>query len=205
MQQKLIKNIWAVGRNYAEHAAEMQAPYVSPPSVPFFFLKAGSSSESGSKIKRPSWSKNVHHELEIAYRIDENLSLSHVTLALDLTARDAQAEAKAKGLPWTLAKSFTGSCPIGAWIDLRDIPSPDSLEIELKKNKKVVQTGHLNQMIFKPDTLLQYLKKHFPIEPSDVLLTGTPAGVGPLAAGDFLEATLRADSHTLLTCLWDVE
>lgn len=202
MQQKLIKNIWAVGRNYADHAVEMKAEV---PKSPFFFLKAGSTSESGSKIKLPKWSNDVHHELEIAYKIDENLSFSHITLALDLTARDAQAEAKSKGLPWTLAKSFTGSCPIGAWIDLREISTQESLEIELQKNKKVVQTGNLKQMIFKPEALLNYLKEHYPITPHDVLLTGTPAGVGPLSSGDILEATLRANSHTLLTCLWDVE
>lgn len=202
MQQKLIKNIWAVGRNYADHAAEMKAEV---PKSPFFFLKSGSSSESGSKIKLPLWSKDVHHELEIAYLLDENLSFSHITLALDLTARDAQAEAKTKGLPWTLAKSFKASCPIGSWIDLREISSQESLEIELKKNKKVVQSGNINQMIFKPDFLLKYLKERFPLEPHDVVLTGTPAGVGPLVPGDILEGTLRANSHTLLTCLWDVE
>jgi len=202
MQQKLIKNIWAVGRNYADHAAEMKAEV---PKAPFFFLKAGSTNESGSKIKLPQWSKDVHHELEIAYLLDENLSFSHITLALDLTARDAQADAKAKGLPWTLAKSFAGSCPIGSWIDLREISSQESLEIELKKNKKVVQTGNINQMIFKPDFLLNYLKERFPLEPHDVVLTGTPAGVGPIVAGDTLEGTLRANSHILLTCLWDVE
>ena len=98
MQQKLIKNIWAVCRNYADHAAEMKA---EAPQSPFFFLKAGSTNESGSKIKLPRWSKDVHHELEIAYKIDEDLSFSHITLALDLTARDTQADAKAKGLPWT--------------------------------------------------------------------------------------------------------
>lgn len=202
MQQKLIKNIWAVGRNYADHAAEMKAEI---PKTPFFFLKAGSTNESGSKIKLPKWSKDVHHELEIAYRIDDNLSFSHITLALDLTARDAQAEAKSKGLPWTLAKSFKGSCPIGSWIDLNEISAKESLKIELKKNNKIVQSGDLSQMIFKPDALLKFLKEHYPIEASDVVLTGTPAGVGPLASGDLLEATLRANSHTLLTCLWDVE
>lgn len=202
MQQKLIKNIWAVGRNYADHAAEMKAEI---PKAPFFFLKAGSTSESASKIKLPEWSKDVHHELEIAYRVDENLSFSHITLALDLTARDAQAEAKSKGLPWTRAKSFTGSCPIGPWIDLKEISAPESLEIELKKNNKIVQTGHFNQMIFKPETLLLDLKRHFPLTPYDVVLTGTPAGVGPLNSGDALEATLRANSRALLTCLWDVE
>lgn len=202
MQQKLIKNIWAVGRNYADHAAEMKAEV---PKSPFFFLKAGSTNESSSKITLPKWSKDVHYELEIAYRLDENLSFSYVTLALDLTARDMQAEAKSKGLPWTLAKSFKGSCPIGSWIDLNEISAKESLEIELKKNGKIVQSGNINQMIFKPETLLSFLKEHFPIEPSDVVLTGTPAGVGPLTSGDALVATLRANSNTLLTCLWDVE
>ncbi len=202
MQQKRIKNIWAVGRNYADHAAEMKAKV---PKTPMLFLKAGSCAEWGSKIRLPKWSKEVHHEIELAYLFDENLSFSHVTLALDLTARDAQAEAKAKGTPWTLAKSFTGACPMGAWIDLIEFSSKDELNFELKINQKLVQAGSDKQMIFKPEVLLNYVKNHFPVTDSDVLLTGTPAGVGPLTSGDRVEAILRAGSRTLLTCLWDVE
>ncbi len=202
MNSKLIRNIWCVGRNYADHAAEMKAEV---PKTPMIFLKAGTSVETGSKIQLPLWSKDVHHEVEIAYWIDENLELTHLTLALDLTARDAQAEAKSKGTPWTLAKSFKGSCPLGSWISLQDAGPLDELFLELKRNDHVVQSGFAKEMIFKPETLLTFVKKHFPVSPSDILLTGTPAGVGPLKSGDVLQATLQSANRKLLACHWDVE
>ena len=151
MNSVLTKNIWAVGRNYIKHAQEMKADI---PTVPFFFLKAGSSIESGSKISIPKWSTDVQHEIEIALWIDENLKYSHISLALDLTARDAQNLAKSKGLPWTLAKSFKGACPMGHWISLDEIQSIESLSFELVKNRKTVQKGHVADMIFKPKQLL---------------------------------------------------
>ncbi|MBC7420307.1 MAG: fumarylacetoacetate hydrolase family protein [Bdellovibrio sp.] len=202
MNSKLIRNVWAVGRNYADHAAEMK---VEVPKSPMIFLKAGTSVETGSKIKLPTWSKDVHHELEIAYWIDDKLEFTYLTLALDLTARDAQAEAKAKGQPWTMAKSFTGSCPLGSWISLQDAGPLDELTFELKKNQQVVQIGSAKEMIFKPEILLQFIKKHFPVSGSDILLTGTPAGVGPLQSGDLLQATLQSGNRKLLACHWDVE
>ncbi len=202
MSSTLVRNIWAVGRNYADHAAEMKSEL---PKTPMIFLKAGSSLDTRPNIKLPSWSKDVHHELELAYWIDDKLKLSHVTLALDLTARDAQAEAKSKGNPWTLAKSFTGSCPIGSWISLSEIGPLETLQFELKKNKQVVQSGFARDMIFKPQTLLEHIVKHFPVVSSDIILTGTPAGVGPLKSGDVLEAVLRAENREFLTCHWDVE
>jgi acylpyruvate hydrolase len=202
MTQNLIRNIWAVGRNYADHAAELKNPI---PKSPLIFLKAGSSIESGSKIILPKWSKNVQYELEIALLIDENLNFSHFTLALDLTARDVQTEAKEKGNPWTLAKSFTGSCPLSSWVSLQDIATLDELQFELLKNQKSVQRGFAKDMLFKPLQLLEYVKMHFPVVPNDILLTGTPAGVGPLVSNDSLEAILQSENRKLLTCIWDVE
>ena len=201
MNSALTKNIWAVGRNYANHAKEMQADV---PAVPFFFLKAGTTIEPGSKIKIPKWSNDVQHEIEIALRIDENLNLSYISLALDLTARDAQNLAKSKGLPWTLAKSFTGACPLGQWVSLEEIQSFESLSFELVKNKQSVQKGLSNDMIFKPKQLLEHLKMHFPLAPYDVILTGSPEGVGSLKIGDSLEAILLNENREILTCHWDV-
>ena len=201
MNSILTKNIWAVGRNYANHAKEMQAEV---PLEPFFFLKAGTSIESGSKISLPTWSQDIHHEIEIALWIDENLNYSHFSLALDLTARDAQNAAKAKGLPWTLAKSFSGACPIGPWVSLNEISDLSALSFDLTRNKQPVQTGRASNMIFKPQQLLEYLKLHFPLAPYDVVLTGTPEGVGPINKGDSLCATLQNGNHKILTCHWDV-
>ena len=154
MTQNLIQSIWAVGRNYKDHAVEMKAEI---PTEPFFFLKAGSCIETSSKIVLPDWSKDVQHELEIALWLDENLSFSHITLALDLTARDAQTAAKAKGLPWTLAKSFKGACPLGPWVSLNDVQSIEALNFKLIKNAQDSQIGHYNDMIFKPNQLLSWV------------------------------------------------
>ena len=201
MKSKLVQNIWAVGRNYVEHAQEMKAEV---PKEPLIFLKAGSCIESSTKVQIPSWSSEIHHEIEMAFWIDENLNLSHVSLALDLTARDAQSQAKAKGLPWTLAKSFKSSCPLGSWVSLQDLPNLESLSIKLFKNKELVQQGKLKDMIFKPQILLEHVKNFYPVCTYDVLLTGTPAGVAQVKVGDTLLAILQSEDHEVLTCHWDI-
>lgn len=197
-----VRNIWAVGRNYAEHAKEMKAEV---PSSPMFFLKAGSCLVNGFKIQLPNWSTDVHHELEIAFLLDKNLKYSHITLALDLTARDAQSLAKAKGLPWTQAKSFSGACPIGPWIDLNSLKTDmENLNFQLFKNEKLVQNGQFKDMIFKPDSLLEFVRNFYPICPHDVILTGTPEGVGPLKSSDKLKAVLQSGNQEILACHWDI-
>lgn len=201
MKNKLIQNIWAVGRNYVEHAAEMKAEV---PKEPMFFLKAGSCIETSSQISLPVWSKDIHYELELAYWIDENLNLSHLTLALDLTARDAQSLAKSKGQPWTQAKSFKAACPMGSWVSLQDIGKPDDLVFRLFKNNQAVQVGLFKDMVFKPSDLLNYVKNFYPVCPYDVILSGTPAGVGPVKSGDTLKAVLQSENREILTCHWDV-
>ncbi len=198
---QMIQNIWAVGRNYAEHAKEMKAEI---PKEPLFFLKAGSCIETGSSIHLPTWSNDVHHELEMAFWIDENLNLSHISLALDLTARDAQTLAKNKGLPWTQSKSFKGACPLGSWVSLTDLQNSNELSFKLFKNKQLVQSGHYQDMIFKPQQLLDYVKNFYPVRPHDVLLTGTPEGVAQIKSGDTLSAVLQSENHEILACHWDV-
>lgn len=202
MKQNLIQNIWAVGRNYLDHATEMNT---KPPAEPMIFLKSGNCINTSSKIQLPEWSQDVQHEIELAYWVDENLGLSHITLALDLTARDVQNKAKSSGTPWTMAKSFTGACPLAPWISLNEIKSIDSLSFQLKKNHQVAQSGQTKDMLFKPEVLLSYIKKHFPIGTHDVILSGTPAGVASLKKGDSLEAILQSEDRTIFTCLWDVE
>lgn len=205
----LSHNVWAVGRNYAEHAIEMNAEVPDKKKQsPLFFLKAGSSLTTSTKIKLPKWSNDIQHEIELAYLVDENLELSHITLALDLTARDAQNTAKQKGQPWTLAKSFTNSCPIGNWISLSEINNQENLEFTLLINQKTAQLAGYQDMIFKPAELLLFVKNHFPLVPHDIILTGTPSGVGTLNSGDLLTAHLydTTSSHQkILTLQWDVE
>jgi 2-keto-4-pentenoate hydratase/2-oxohepta-3-ene-1,7-dioic acid hydratase in catechol pathway len=195
------RNIWAVGRNYAEHAKEMKAELTK---TPMFFLKAGSCITSGKKITLPRWSNDVHHELEIAFLVDENLNYSHVTLAVDLTARDAQSAAKSKGQPWTQAKSFAGACPIGDWIPLKGIADLNSLNFSLNKNGETVQKGAYTSMIFKAEVLLNHVKSFYPLCPYDVILSGTPEGVGPLKPGDTLSASLQSGNQVIFSCHWDI-
>ena len=203
--QHLIKNVWAAGRNYTNHAKEMK---VEIPAAPVIFLKSGSSIVSGSLLHLPEWASEIHHEVEFAFWVNEDLNFSHFTLALDLTARDAQNIAKQKGLPWTLAKSFTGACPLGPWVPLEAVPNLESLQIELKINNETKQLGDFKDMIFTPAVLLNYIKKHFPVAPYDVILTGTPEGVGPLKSGDKIEAQIRdktqSSQQPILVCHWDV-
>lgn len=180
-----IKNIWCVARNYPEHARELGNPI---PSEPLFFLKAGSCLVlPGEPIRLPAFSSQVEYELEIAFQFNSRLEVERACLALDLTARDLQKQAKTAGQPWTLAKSFKGACPIGpfffASLDLDAI-------FELHVNGQLRQRGHTRQMLFSPPQLAAFLKAHFPVSPGDLLLTGTPAGVSKASAGDRLEASI---------------
>ena len=193
------KNIWAVGRNYEDHAKEMN---VLSPREPMLFLKAGSSLNHDQVITLPEWSDDIHHEIELAFLIDKHLNLTHMTLALDLTARDKQSEAKKSGSPWTLSKSFSGACPIGKWVPIQDL---EHLNFHLLKNEQTVQTGRASDMIFSPAILLSYIKQHFPVMENDILLTGTPAGVGPCRRGDLLIAKLTSQTTPILTCHWNVK
>lgn len=185
-----LKNIWAVGRNYPEHAKELGN---TVPTKPFFFLKSGSTAHLSGRIHLPPWAENVHHEIELALHIDAHQKIDSWTLALDLTERNLQNELKSKGLPWTLAKSFIGSCPLGPlqkgwnWEQLK------TQSISLKVNGELRQKSLLEEMLFKPQQLLEFVQKHFPLQEGDLILTGTPSGVGPLQRGDILEGQLGSD------------
>lgn len=204
-------SIWAVGRNYSEHAKELNNPV---PTEPFFFLKSGAScvkcNEAEHKVQNLDLIQNlgaIHHEIEIALRIKKTPSgfdFSHLALALDLTAREKQIELKNQGLPWTLAKTFKAACPISDSIQLNE-----SLKFSLKSNlqdfrfffkinniKK--QFGNAEDMIFTPYQQLEFIQKYFPIQDGDLLLTGTPSGVGPLNVNDICEAQLRYKNDLLI-------
>ncbi len=181
-------NIWCVGRNYADHARELGN---SVPETPLIFLKAGSCLHKGPTFELPSWTQEVHHELEVAFQFDDQLELNCVALALDLTERHFQNQLKSKGQPWTLAKSFKGACPMSPSQSLKDLGGLAAIldwEFSLEVNDQVRQRGHLREMIYPLEVLTEYVKKHFPVSPSDWLLTGTPAGVAALKKGDRLLA-----------------
>lgn len=184
----MIQNIWAVGRNYAEHAKELGNAI---PTEPLIFLKAGSTATLAKhELTLPAWKTELHHEVELALQFNDNLQIESACIALDLTDREKQNQLKAQGQPWTLAKSFKGACPLSPFFPVGDLEELKNLEIILKVNGEVRQKGHTSQMIFPIPTLLDFVRHHFPVVPGDLLLTGTPSGVGPFKKGDFLEAEI---------------
>lgn len=191
----MIQNIWAVGRNYAEHAKELGNDV---PTEPMIFLKAGSTATlASSTITMPAWQPKLHHEVELALRFNSQLKIAHACLALDLTDREKQNELKSKGHPWTLAKSFKGSCPLSDFFSVGSLDELKNLDLSLKVNGELRQRGSTSQMIFSLEALIEFVLKHFPVVPGDLLLTGTPAGVGPFKSGDVLEASIAGKAtHT---------
>ena len=191
-----VGRIFCVGRNYGDHAREMgHDPDQEPP---FFFSKFASSLSLGPDYALPAFSEDVHHEVELVLGLGARLenateaeALGAVVaagVALDLTARDRQAEAKAAGRPWLLAKGFDGAAPCGA-LKFGGVP-PLSAGIALTVNGNLRQEGTLDQMLWPPGPLLAKLSALFVLQPGDLIFTGTPAGVGPLRAGDRFEGRI---------------
>ena len=190
--------VLCIGRNYAAHAAEMQS---AVPERPLVFLKPSTALiSSGGTVWLPPQSEEVHHEVELVVlvgRLGKNISedeaLDYVAgyaVGLDMTARDLQAEAKRKGQPWAVAKGFDSFAPLGAFSAPDEVGSPQELDIRLTVNGAERQAGTTRHMIFTVAHLIAYCSTIFTLEPGDLLYTGTPEGVGPVEAGDELEATL---------------
>ena len=186
--------IVCIGRNYAEHARELNNPILSEPML---FMKPVTSLTDISDPIVVDWEKgSVHHELEIAILIGQVLTrcakeqaagaILGVGVALDLTLRDLQNELKQKGLPWEKAKAFDGSCPLSAFEPIASFEALDNIEIQLTVNRAVRQKGSSRQMLTDIVSLIEYISHWFTLNPGDVVLTGTPAGVGPLQPGDEL-------------------
>lgn len=183
---------------FSEHAVELGNPVPSKPVV--FFKPPSSIITEGHSIKIPEGCQKLHHEVELAVvigtkgsRIPEESSMDHVDgymLALDMTARDFQDEAKSKGQPWSLAKGFDTSCPVSRFLNKDEIKNPNSVGLWLKVNDQLRQEGNTSDMIFSIPYLISYLSKFFTLEPGDLILTGTPSGVGPVAKGDTIQAGL---------------
>jgi 2-keto-4-pentenoate hydratase/2-oxohepta-3-ene-1,7-dioic acid hydratase in catechol pathway len=193
-----LGKVVCVGRNYAEHAKELGNEI---PDAPILFIKPATSVvslENGFSI--PQDQGSVHHEAEIALLISKqakNISadnawdyVSHVTVALDLTLRDLQSKLKEKSHPWEIAKGFDGACPLGKWVAVSELSNKDNIAIELIKNGEQKQMGNSTQMITSIADLVAYISTIFTLQPGDVILTGTPAGVGPLESGDQLKTVL---------------
>ena len=187
--------IICIGRNYADHAKEMNSPL---PDVPMFFMKADISLlRPGTPFFYPSFSNDIHYECEIVVKIDrvgKNIAerfahkyYSEIGLGIDFTARDLQEECKKKGHPWEIAKSFEGSAAISKQFLPVEGLDVNKLQFSMQQNGKEVQNGSTSDMIFNIDQLISYTSKFMTLKKGDLIYTGTPAGVGPIAIGDTLK------------------
>ncbi|OHV76667.1 fumarylacetoacetate hydrolase family protein [Rhizobium sp. LCM 4573] len=187
-----VRRVYCVGRNYADHAIEMgHDPSRQPP---FFFQKNADNLYAGSEFPYPSLSSDVHYEVELVMalaaggaNIPAGEALSKVYgygVGVDFTRRDRQAEAKKMGRPWEVAKAFEKSAPVSALVPAAKIGHPQQGAVWLDVNGERKQSGNLNQMIWKLPEIIAELSKLFTLAPGDVIMTGTPAGVGPVKRGD---------------------
>jgi fumarylpyruvate hydrolase len=191
-----VGRIYCVGRNYAEHAREMgHDPDREPP---FFFMKpADAIVLGGTSIPYPRMTKDLHHEIEMVVAIGKGgadipveKALDHVFgygVGLDMTRRDLQGEAKKMGRPWEMGKAFDNSAPCTALKTVAMVGHPDKGAIWLKVNGKVTQQGDLAAMIWNVPETIAYLSGLITLRPGDIIMSGTPAGVGPVQPGDKLQ------------------
>ncbi len=184
-----VRRIFCVAKNYADHAREMG---VDPErEAPFFFTKSPDNLVTGAwvqEISYPLATKDLHHEVELVVALGENGKPMGYAVGIDFTRRDLQTEAKKQGRPWAMAKSFSGAAPIGQLTSAKAFKKHPQGEIVLKVNGEVRQKGKVGQMIWNVDEILKYLSGFDLLKPGDLIFTGTPAGVGPVTAGDTLEA-----------------
>ncbi|MGX1754432.1 fumarylacetoacetate hydrolase family protein [Sphingobacterium sp. NPDC055346] len=198
--------IIAVGRNYIDHAKELNNPV---PEKPVIFLKPDTAVLKDNKdFYYPEFSKDVHYEVELVLRVcNEGKHVSKkfahkyydaIGLGIDFTARDLQSELKAKGLPWELAKAFDHSAVVGELIAKEQFNDLQNLNFSLRKNGEMVQEGNSKDMIFDFDSLITFVSQYITLRKGDLIYTGTPAGVGQVQIGDKLEGFLEEKS--MFTC-----
>lgn len=195
-----VGKIVCVGQNYLKHISELASKRQEKPVL---FLKPSTAVlNEGQKIILPDYSSEVHHETELALLVGKKASrissenwkayIRGAGIALDLTLRDLQAIAKERGLPWAIAKGFDGSCPVSGFVPIEAVPDIQTLDIKLYVNGVLKQQGSTRDMIFPVACLLEFITSIFTLEPGDLVLTGTPSGVGPITSGDQLEASITA-------------
>ena len=187
--------IFCVGRNYTEHAKELNNAI---PDEPVIFMKPKNALlQSHTPFYYPEFTNELHYECEIVLRICKNgkyIQDRHagkyydaITTGIDFTARDLQNELKAKGLPWERAKAWDNSAVIGSWIPVTELKNRNEINFSLQKNKEQVQKGNTKDMIFAFDEIVSFISNYFSINIGDLIFTGTPAGVGEAVVGDVLE------------------
>ncbi len=194
-----VGKIICLGRNYLDHIRELGNKV--PDRAVIFCKPASSLLPDGGSIIIPDYSDDCHHELELALlvgktgkHIKEADALSYLAgygVALDLTLRDLQSELKSKGLPWELAKGFDTSCPISAITAADQVKNPNNLQLSLKVNNEIRQQGNTAQMMRSVEEILVEVSTFYTLEPGDLILTGTPAGVSRIKSGDRLEGVIE--------------
>ena len=191
--------ILAVGRNYSEHAKELNNPV---PTEPVVFLKPDTALlREGKPFFHPDFSNDIHYEVELVIKIGkegkhiaEKFALNYIDsigIGIDFTARDIQEKCKQKGLPWEIAKAFDHSAPIGNFVNIAEFKDLKNISFSLKKNDEIVQSGNSSDMIFSFEQIISYLSKRFTLKKGDLIFTGTPAGVGKINIGDKYQAYIE--------------
>ena len=192
-----VRRVYCIGRNYADHVIEMGN---DPKESPIFFQKNTNNVDTSGKFPYPSQSNDVHHELELVMalksggsNISEADAYKHIygfAVGLDMTRRDLQAVAKKGGKPWEVGKAFERSAPMGTLTKIEETGNMDSGKITLTVNGDIKQDGDLNQIIWKIPRMIAHLSTFYDITAGDIIMTGTPAGVGPVVKGDKLIGTI---------------
>jgi 2-keto-4-pentenoate hydratase/2-oxohepta-3-ene-1,7-dioic acid hydratase in catechol pathway len=193
--------IICIGRNYAEHAKELNNAI---PTEPVFFMKPDTALlKDGEPFYYPDITKDLHHEIEIVIKInkvgkhiDEQFAHKYydeIGLGIDFTARDLQAECKTKGLPWEKAKAFDHSAPIGKFISKDKLGDLSEIEFELKINGQSRQFGNTKDLLFSFDQIISYVSKYVTLKVGDLIYTGTPSGVGAVSIGDKLQGYIKGN------------
>ena len=193
--------IICIGRNYADHAKELNNPI---PKEPVFFCKPDSALLQKNKpFFIPEFSNDIHYEVELVLKInrlgkhiDQKFAhkyYSEIGIGIDFTARDIQSECKKKGLPWEKAKAFDHSAPLGRFVAKEQLGDLNAVEFSLQKNGETVQKGTTQDMLFSFDQIIAHVSQYFTLKIGDLIYTGTPAGVGPVKIGDTLHAFIQGE------------
>lgn len=195
--------IFGIGRNYAAHISELGN---ERPDEPVIFTKPDTALlKNNEDFYYPSFSSDIHYEVELVLRISREGKyiepqfapkyFDSIGIGIDFTARDLQAKAKEKGLPWAIAKGFNGSAPVSKFVAKKEFDL-DNLNFGLKVNGDLKQQGNTQRMLFSFSYQIAYLSRFFTLKQGDLIFTGTPEGVGPVKVGDRLEAFI--ETQTLL-------
>ena len=190
--------IFCIGRNYAEHAKELNNAI---PSAPVVFMKPATALLTENKdFYYPNFTKDLHYECELVLRICKNgKSVQEkfagayndaITVGIDFTARDIQEQQKTKSLPWEIAKAFDHSAVVGTWLPKEPLVAQESILFSLRKNNEMVQQGDTRDLLFSFDKIISYISQYFTLQMGDLIYTGTPTGVGPVAIGDQLHGAI---------------